>query len=508
MCSLTQAYHQVTAGCLNGSWVTPKGAYSLPFAANATNSTLRADFSFLEKDYDLSTKKAACVVAILRTDYNSTSGQFTNAGQTYPSAEVYICPWWSRSLTPTGTFVKKISINRLVSRLFTDVACSPEVPTTCWPTYTFVSLKNRTVNPNLNLNRFTQFAAESDPLLLPMHIVAVQAGFRFYTGRGSFQFGEVAIYNRTETETLGSSGLWSSFANVASLPNIGLVFQMASLIRTVDDLSYYRYHRTSYDLSLSQTSQLCANLTRARWMMPQLAPLYEEFRVSYSPLQPPPATQNTPAKFRAADRNVNFLAQTEHFWLCLVPLSLLGFLLLHLLHRALRRFECTARLSRVLIRFRWFGFLFVSLIGEHVQFLSFRCFSQTYELLPRSAIELLNLVLCYTVLFVVVFYAVASLFVLAECVRPGRRHLVLGMKYTLRTFMHVTTLAVVRFFSGAINSLLHGESVIQAGILLALQVLFVSLTLSNCRIYKQKILWAFHLCEGGLRIALQVLLLH
>jgi hypothetical protein len=57
------------------------------------------------------------------------------------------------------------------------------------------------------------------------------------------------------------------------------------------------------------------------------------------------------------------------------------------------------------------SFLWVVVIGENLQYLSFRCFSQMFELRVSPGM-LLNLILMYLVLFVLVFYALTCYFLL------------------------------------------------------------------------------------------------
>lgn len=85
---------------------------------------------------------------------------------------------------------------------------------------------------------------------------------------------------------------------------------MISMLRIIDDLSYYTYHSSTYDYSFTQVSMLCWNLTNTKWILPQLEPLYEKFDISYDQLLPSTTIDKTPIKFIELDGSANFAKRT------------------------------------------------------------------------------------------------------------------------------------------------------------------------------------------------------
>jgi hypothetical protein len=75
-------------------------------------------------------------------------------------------------------------------------------------------------------------------------------------------------------------------------------------------------------------------------------------------------------------------------------------------------FEITKKISKLFVRFNWFGFLFVSIIGDNIQYISFRGFSQLFQLLPIDKTQLFTIVVSYLSLFCVVFYSASAYFIL------------------------------------------------------------------------------------------------
>lgn len=63
---------------------------------------------------------------------------------------------------------------------------------------------------------------------------------------------------------------------------------MVTILRAIDDLSYYNYHTTHYNRRFDQVSELCWNLTNIKWIIPDLKPVYEKFSINYSQFMPPP----------------------------------------------------------------------------------------------------------------------------------------------------------------------------------------------------------------------------
>lgn len=136
----------------------------------------------------------------------------------------------------------------------------------------------------------------------------------------------------------------------------------------------------------------------------------------------------------------------------------------------------------------------VSLLGENLQYLSFKCFSQLFELKAGNTM-LLNIVASYFLLFLIIFYAVSSYFMIplfGKC-----RHLLLeGKKVSLQTVLYFTTLAILKVFNGMVHSLLYGSDLTQSGCLLAVQLFILVILILNRRIYERKVLFVCHLSQA------------
>jgi hypothetical protein len=59
--------------------------------------------------------------------------------------------------------------------------------------------------------------------------------------------------------------------------------KMVCFLRFVDDITYYAYHQNNYNSRFRGLSNLAWNLTASKWMIPQLAPFYESFHLTYKP---------------------------------------------------------------------------------------------------------------------------------------------------------------------------------------------------------------------------------
>lgn len=176
----------------------------------------------------------------------------------------------------------------------------------------------------------------------------------------------------------------------------------------------------------------------------------------------------------------------------------------HLLFRMLKAMKYTKCLSNVFIKFRWISFIVVSLIGENLQYLSFRCFSQTFQLEAQSKTDVLNMVCCYTVLFIVLFYASAWFFILFRFPKAARTVVCDGFKVSVRTAVHSTCLYTLRVFTGAIHSRFSEHGTIQIAILTTVQIIILLLVILNRSIYKSKTYLACHVCEAIFRILLHI----
>lgn len=111
--------------------------------------------------------------------------------------------------------------------------------------------------------------------------MGVQAGFRFYVGKGRFKFQEVGFDVGTVVEKSLGKGLTTVILYALQIPNLSLVVKMFAMVRFVDDFSYYVYHESKYDFAAARFAKLSWNLTNAKWSIPMFDPIYNKFNVSY-----------------------------------------------------------------------------------------------------------------------------------------------------------------------------------------------------------------------------------
>lgn len=172
--------------------------------------------------------------------------------------------------------------------------------------------------------------------------------------------------------------LFSIGSRIISTPNLILLVRIFSLLRIVDDITYYSYHKTRYDEEFAFVSEFCWNLTNAKYMLPELEPVYSRFNVSYDQLISLSPVARTPEKFIRLDQNVNFLRQTEDYWMSSLPITLVTFVLLHFIAGLTTKYNWNFA-KKFSLRFKYYGALSLTLIGENLQYLSFRCFSSMLE---------------------------------------------------------------------------------------------------------------------------------
>lgn len=174
--------------------MTPIHQFGIPFLLNTTNETIRMTFSYsVWNEHDLKSQLAACMVGIIRKDYNPTAAALQDKFQsiTYPSTEVYICPYWSYFLKPTGKHIKKINVDGILYEVYSGSSCLNS--SKCWPTFTFASFSKVTDTQDLNVIGFISTIYDSRPETSSETLAAIQGGFRFYVGKSMMQFNGITI---------------------------------------------------------------------------------------------------------------------------------------------------------------------------------------------------------------------------------------------------------------------------------------------------------------------------
>jgi hypothetical protein len=172
----------------------------------------------------------------------------------------------------------------------------------------------------------------------------------------------------------------------------------------------------------------------------------------------------------------------------------------------LRRFRLTKKLSSLFKSFHWFGFLMIAVIGENLQFLSFRCFSQVYQLLPLGKSQLIAIVLAYICLFFVVFYSACSYLILPSFYVKYREIITEGFKPHFKTYVYLTGTSLLKVCAGMAHSLLYDKNFVQIVVLLLIQFQLLFFLLFVRSIYSHRSLYYCHLLEGFVRVTLHIIL--
>lgn len=186
--------------------------------------------------------------------------------------------------------------------------------------------------------------------------------------------------------------------------------RISPLILFIDEYSYYRYHAGRYDRSFTFISRLCWDWTNEKWVPPLFDTLYDSYDkkiTAWIDISQNPA--EVPMRFLRFNEDCIFLNNTQDYWFVTIPLTVLTFLLLQRLFNCFRRFK----LSKIIRPFCTIVALIMTLVGDNIQYLSFRAFQQLVYLQPQPGVSFaLNLILTITALFIAVFCAVAMPFII------------------------------------------------------------------------------------------------
>lgn len=313
-----------------------------------------------------------------------------------------------------------------------------------------------------------------------------------------------ASFDTVSNECRINSGLLLSIQTIVASPNLGLITKMTSFLWAVDDLAYFNYHQQSYDSSFEFSAAIAWEVTNQKWMIPVLEQVYSSIEANYNS-NIPTQSDRTPISYAAANEDAYFLRGTSDIWLSSLPFTIGSFIILSLT----RRIFSKTVLARLLARFEFPCFLLVNIIGENVQYLSFRCFSQTYQLIPigNTIVTYINLSVCFTVLFVVVFWSVAGYLILSEHLDKHRHLLFEGFTPSKKIVFYLSIVLILRVVNGAIHSLLYSNKILQISLLSAVQLVLISMTNINRRSYLTKTLFTMDIVDGVLRLALHSVLL-
>lgn len=200
---------------------------------------------------------------MFRADWNSTSNLFITKN-TWPTHEIYICPWWS-------VVQRGISEGR-----FSNSAGSPYVvysdtygrsPNITWPVFVYISAVNMTSVTGLNLMEFVKDAAQRWELQPNVYVVGAEVGVRLTLGRGIWTPLDLTLTTITpvSTQWVFMESLAKGISWISSTPNIMvLVKSIRNLLFMFEEYSYYLLSLRP-NKELVSFYELCWNCTWTRW---------------------------------------------------------------------------------------------------------------------------------------------------------------------------------------------------------------------------------------------------
>lgn len=441
--------------------------------------------------------KAACIGIILLKDIDPFGNVLANAS-VFPSLEVEVCTWWSITLARNNP-LGNITINNSSYELLAEAASSSD-NLTHWPTYCFASNTNFLSIVNLDILEFVHYIHQHYCNLTSYYVMGVHFGFRIYTGSGSLAYASEPQLSPSYTvafplfslsggsDTLIScpfgsfdsnlslcissealSSASSLLTNLLSFPNIGLLLSISPFIVVFDEMSYYAYHTTQYNRGFKFFAERCWELNNGKWVPPVLEGTYQSMSKMLEVIQIEDWAQVTPIRFSSKSETLYFLNNAQDFLFVSAPLTVISFSCAWFFRRKVTCWN----IPTILAPFTTFSYLFYSLLGDNIQYLSFRCFQQLRFLVPRATIEAVSIVLAIIVLFGVIFCAFALYFLIWSLDRAAFR--IEEMKYSIKSYVLLTLILASRALTGFVHSYLDHKQYQIVGLLtISLLVLMAS----------------------------------
>lgn len=195
--------------------------------------------------------------------------------------------------------------------------------------------------------------------------------------------------------------------NVVSAPNLELILGLSPFILVFDEFSYYTYHNARYDQGFRFLSKMLWNFNNNKWVPPSLLEAYTSLSGIFESIQVEDWANVTPSRFVARNESVYFLNNAQDLLFVSAPMTIIGFLLAWFTRR---KVTCW-KIPSLLAPFSTFSYLLASLIGDNIQYLSFRTFQQLRFIVPKSIVEAVSITMALVTLLAVVLCS-CSLYVL------------------------------------------------------------------------------------------------
>jgi hypothetical protein len=186
----------------------------------------------------------------------------------------------------------------------------------------------------------------------------------------------------------------------------------------------------------------------------------------------------TPFRFQWNNEDLFFLNNCRGYLFYTVPSSVLLFFIFSKLYYALsvRKLE----LAKLLIAFSSWAYLIVSLLGDNLQYLSFRCFSQLRYVIPnRGILSYISIILSINIGFIAIICAICTYFLALSWTSSNFRPTLLLKRHN--SCYYLMFWLVARMISGFIHAYIDDALqritflVLLQGVLASLSCCFVSL---------------------------------
>lgn len=206
---------------------------------------------------------------------------------------------------------------------------------------------------------------------------------------------------------MSASLLLFSIKILLTTPNLNLLTAILTLLRFLNDISFFKYHRKSYDPEFALCVDIAYDLENGKWMPDRVVEAAKSADVTYAKYISVANFPALPTSYEDAGDTYHFLVATEDVWLWSVPVASLVFVAFYCVRKRLTN----DKLRRLLAKYSSFSLLAVSLLSESIQFFSFRGFTQLSALSVasrNSAVDFVNMLACYIKLLLIFCYPVAS----------------------------------------------------------------------------------------------------
>ena len=179
------------------------------------------------------------------------------------------------------------------------------------------------------------------------------------------------------------------------------------------------------------------------------------------------------------DQGVYFLNNTEQFWVNTIPLSITAFIFFAFVSWFSNKF---VRKNELFKRYNYIGMFFVDLIGGNIQYMTFRCAQQLFQVVPLGPMYYINISVCYLILFIIVVYSVVSIIIFKAFYTRLSREFIIEELFGSYWQVRLILTNLLKMLSGFTHAYFYHNHLIQSILLLLIWVIktsFYSVTMSK-----------------------------